>query len=406
MAIVFLFDIDGVLIEPFGYRHAMRSTLEYYYHQMGLPTSFLPLEDEIGYFEAHRITSEWDMIPICLAGIFDQALQANAPLLSSVFEAIQWIKSSQPELNRPDYRAIIDDCARLHTHQDALADRLLLALRSQTNNQPFKNLARQPLIEALLANTRNFALNEVTRTFQNHVLGEQTFQQIYPQLPRLPLLSSLEKHDRSQIDPSDREHILALIKSSTIRAAAMTLRPNLYPANSHNSHHNVAGYSPEAEIAIHLTSLECLPVAGYGTLLYLAEKYHLLIDQIVKPSALHALVGFFLALRNSTEALDWAYKVYTCTHNSNWQTDSPSRNIQVLLHGKELALHVFEDSPNGIQSAQSAVEILRAIGVHVDLHAWGISSHPDKQLALTRLGATVATTTEEALHLAFQTLSG
>lgn len=400
--VIFLFDIDGVLVQPFGYRHAMRSTLAVYFQRMGLPSSFLPKEDEIGFFEAHRITSEWDMLPICLAAVFNQALKPGSPPLDTVPDAINWIKTHQPALTRPDYRQIIADCARLHTHQDALAHRLLAALGSHERSQPFNNLSRQPFIHALLGNTRNFEVNEVSRTFQNHVLGEPIFGRIYPHLPSLPLPSSLETLDRPQIDEVDQSKIFALVQAGKIQAAAMTLRPNLYPDDHSNGQHNMAGFSPEAEIAMRLTRLDCLPVAGYGTLLYLAQKHRLSIDQLIKPSPLHALAGIFLALKNSPQSLDQAFDCYHHARQPDQQTAPQPVRYPDLPPGEQLQLHVFEDSPNGIQSALAAAQILRTQQIRVELRAWGISTHADKRNALQNLGATVTTSTEEALRQAFQ----
>ncbi|MEW6650071.1 MAG: hypothetical protein AB1453_07770 [Chloroflexota bacterium] len=404
MAVYFLFDIDGVLVQPMGYRHALQSTLAYYFQQMGLPAGFLPDEDEIGFFEANRITSEWDMIPICLAAVFNQALPADLPPIETIAQALAWVKTNQPVLDRPNYRRWISDCARLHDHQSALADILFVALKFNHDYSPFRHLSDHPFAEALLNNSRDFMKNEVSRTFQNHVLGEDIFRDYYPRLPSLPVRSSLLEFDRPLIPQSEQQKLKSLLQSGKIKAAAMTLRPNHYSNYATNGRGSLAGYSPEADIAIRLTGMEPLPVAGYGTLLYLAQKHDLSVDHIVKPSALHALVGLFLAARNSPEMVDEALRWFIKLSNPLKPPSTTPVNIPVFGKGR-FQVHVFEDSPNGILAAIQATELLKCAGCAVELHAWGISSHPDKRSALMNLGAVVTTTTEQALHRAYQKLS-
>src|SRR5690554_2507184 len=69
---VILFDLDGVLVQPGGYRAAVRETLNYFTQQMGLP-SLAPDDETIAIFEAQGIICEWDMIPITLAVMLEAA---------------------------------------------------------------------------------------------------------------------------------------------------------------------------------------------------------------------------------------------------------------------------------------------------------------------------------------------
>jgi len=78
---VFLFDLDGVLVAPLGYRAAIHATLEHFTRRMGLGDCTSPGEEAIARFESISMTSEWDIVPTCLAAILD-ALLAEHPSLA------------------------------------------------------------------------------------------------------------------------------------------------------------------------------------------------------------------------------------------------------------------------------------------------------------------------------------
>jgi len=74
-----LFDVDGVLVHPVGYKKALHDTLDYFAAQMGL--GGLGLDDhEIGVFEACGITNEWDSGALCLSTILLAALSERPDL--------------------------------------------------------------------------------------------------------------------------------------------------------------------------------------------------------------------------------------------------------------------------------------------------------------------------------------
>lgn len=64
---IFLFDIDGVLVEPAGYRAAVHATLRHFLAPAGIPACLLPDDEILQDFEASGLTSEWDMVPVRLA---------------------------------------------------------------------------------------------------------------------------------------------------------------------------------------------------------------------------------------------------------------------------------------------------------------------------------------------------
>jgi len=63
---VILLDVDGVLVNPAGYRAALHATLNYFATLMGTP-HFDFHEEKIADLEKRGIFSEWDMVPVLLA---------------------------------------------------------------------------------------------------------------------------------------------------------------------------------------------------------------------------------------------------------------------------------------------------------------------------------------------------
>ena len=79
MRTVLLLDIDGVLVKPGGYRAALHATLNYFVNLMGLPNFEFP-EEKLAGFERRGITSEWDMVPLLLAVLWEDILSQGKGL--------------------------------------------------------------------------------------------------------------------------------------------------------------------------------------------------------------------------------------------------------------------------------------------------------------------------------------
>ncbi|GIV66131.1 MAG: hypothetical protein KatS3mg047_0524 [Bellilinea sp.] len=404
MATIFLLDIDGVLVKPGGYRTALHRTIAYFLEQLGLPSHFNLTEDEIGIFEANGITSEWDMIPLTFATIFDSALSSYKIRLPSLQHAINWFRITNPLVDRPIHTANIPKWLESSTPGLPLADSLYARFLENPPNQPFPNLANQPFVVEILANTRDFSKNAFSRVFQNHVLGEDIFKQHYPGLPVFPVESTLENYDKPNLHSELQLELRKEIENGRIHAAAMTLRPNRLSGMSLNGNPYRAGFSPEAEIALRLTGVEGIALAGYGTLLWACQRYQLAIDQVLKPSEFHALLAIGLALNQPVDALQFCMSLYQ--DNSSSEQINLFTNLSKYLPNETLNIHIFEDSPNGLRSVRRASEILNKAGWPVILHLWGITDHPHKKQALEELGARVFSSTSEALKTALKLTSG
>ncbi|MCX7975985.1 MAG: hypothetical protein N2646_02820 [Bellilinea sp.] len=404
MVNIFLLDIDGVLVKPGGYRTALHRTIAFFLQQLELPENFNLTEDEIGNFEAHGITSEWDMIPLTFASLFNQALEGKQHIqLDNLQEAIHWFRVTHPVRERPGYTEKIQEWLRLAKPGLPLADSLYNRLLENPPQHPFRNLATQPFVAELLANTRDFSANPFSRLFQNHVLGKEIFSQFYPGIPAVNVESTLENYDKPTIPPHLQFEISNHIKNGRLRAAAMTLRPNWVKGAALNGNSYRAGFSPEAEIALRLTGLEGIPLAGYGTLLLACQRYQLEIDQILKPSEFHALTAIGLAFTDMQNSLEFSKSLYR-TNPTQFSVETSSL-ISKIIPNEPLNIHIFEDSPNGIRSVIRASEILKSKGWLVSLHLWGITSHPQKRKALQDLGATVFSSTSEAITTALSLIN-
>ncbi len=401
MAIIFVLDIDGVLVTPGGYRTALKRTISHFLSCAGLPEDFNLTEDEIGTFEANSITSEWDLVPLTFAMIFDQALENKDLTFHSLEQACEWMRNSTPPLTRPAYTAQISKWLEMRIPQLPVADSLFVRIRDKLPSHPFPNLIKQPFAREILANTRDFSANPMSRVFQNHVLGKKLFTQYYPGLPALNVESTLEKYDTPNIPSKLQAEISLLIKIGKLRASAMTLRPNYLNGISLNGSQYRAGFSPEAEIALQMCGLDGIPLVGYGSLLWAGEEYHLSIDEIIKPSAFHGLAAIIAGFTNLSRALRLSHYLYRKEGYSPSAQDFRDELNQCLPE-EPLHLHLFEDSPNGIKAIKDAAQILQKEGWQVTTHLWGITSHPQKKEALEKLGALVLPATGQALQIALE----
>ena len=282
---VFLFDIDGVLVEPLGYRAAIQATLDYFTDQMGLGKELCSSQELSVQFEAQRITSEWDMVPITLAILFDWLsacipgleLPASLPgaiasIRDSNFSRIQILES----LRELDTHEPIQRIGEAVTAGEFPSETALRLSYSQPDFQQSPNaqtlfpaLKSHPLLAELLSHTRDIERSRTTRLFQQFSLGSATFEDTYGLEPEVETPSMLSMHDRPLLTTQDKTELLYRKSQNQLALAAYTLRPSLPPRQVPESR---AGYAPEAEMALNLVGLSGIPLIGYGRIRYLALK--------------------------------------------------------------------------------------------------------------------------------------
>jgi hypothetical protein len=389
---VFLFDVDGVLVEPHGYRLSTKATIDFFAGRMGL-SGMYPGEDTIALLESISMTSEWDMVPICLAAILD-AIQAQAPdlfLPADLFAACDAIRAC-PALVRPprvDYPRLVGILGpeyRPGMVYSGLALQLNRSAPAAGKQRPFPHLGDSPLLETLLADSRALE-TPTTRIFQHFSLGSQVFAQSYHLQPEFESISYLQTYDRPILNADLRDELLRRWKAGSLDLAIYTLRA-CRPRQGNGRIH--LAYGQEAELVVESVGLAGLPLIGYGEVAAAADRLGVLPDSLCKPSPVHALGAILAALTRQEQASLLAAESLI---RSGEAADFP-------VLPEELEIHVFEDSPGSVRSVCHAGELLARLGGRVRVHPWGIATNPAKVAALQDAGATIFPDVNQALQKA------
>jgi hypothetical protein len=390
---VILFDVDGVLVQPAGYRAAVQATVNYFCTQMGLE-DLAPDVDTIAIFEAQGITCEWDMVPLLLAMVFDTAgRQIGQPYTwSSVEAAIEDIRRRGLAAPQMDYPPAIRALGRYVRVGEAPADSILAASRIEQDGGPFPRLAGQGVLSQLLSHTRRPQQSLTTQVFTTFSLGDS----VYASAMRMPALfqcqSALEVYDRPLLDTKTAQQINALQRSGRLHVAAYTARPSI---PDHAEDALLAVFAPEAEMALRQVGLSGAVIVGSGQMGAAALQLGENEDRLIKPAPYHALAAAAAALAGErTAALEWAKAVFRWVEQGG---RTPERKTGSGDLPASLTLHIFEDSPSGIRGGKAAAELLSRLGVEVDLYLWGVTAHPDKTAALKQAGAVVYADINQAL---------
>jgi hypothetical protein len=385
---VFLFDVDGVLVEPLGYRAVTRATLAHFMRRMGMPDA--GLTDEVfDQFEANNISSEWDISALCLAAQIDAALAARPglDLPGELSAACKRIGAAGVTVPPVDYAAVAGWLG------DASQSGLTFAELGYRLSQPgvdvplFPRLAGCPLLEALLAHSRDVRRSPVTRLFQELALGTKTFEETYGLAGEAHVDSYLRANDRPLLSPEIAAGLRREWEAGELHLAAYTVRPSSVKRGEAAAE---LPYAPEAELALSMVGLEGIPLVGYGQVHQVSGLTGLPADQIAKPSVIHALGAVGAAVtRDATQALLDA---------ARWVTDPSEPGIYASFPPVEIS--VFEDSPWSIRAVQQAGELLTEAGIQARASGYGISRSPVKVVALIEAGAEIAPDVDTALRKA------
>jgi hypothetical protein len=394
---VFLFDIDGVLVEPSGYRAAVQATLRYFTRRMGLPDEIVPDEDSMSLFESQRITSEWDMVPISLAILLEQLLASTygIELPLSLDECCHYLSKFRLNMSSVDYRTPILQIGTRLRSGEAPSDRLLNLLQENQAGELFPHLQGHPILSELLANTRQPSRSQTTRIFQHFSLGSEIFNRTYRLPAEFDTPSLLQANDRPLLPQRLHDELAARHQNEGLAIAAYTMRPSLPPRQVNAS---LLGYAPEAEMALELVGMEQYPLIGFGRIQYLAEKTGKPAESYMKPSPVQALAAIFAALSEDEAAsLELAARLHT------W---GRVNDLSKRIGAPALVVHVFEDSPGGIEAVHRAAQELAQNGVSIRTYTWGVASQPDKLAALQAIQVQVFSSTQEAVESALRSTLG
>jgi len=357
---IILLDIDGVLVHQGGYRAALHATLNHFAVLMGLSHFDFP-EEKLAALEKRGIFSEWDMVPLLLATLWNDILShypnLNLPadLYSAAVEIGRNINGHKPrELIIPEFEYITGEYPAEAALQHGCFPFIPMDLRVN-----------------ILSQSRNIKFSQTMRLFQHYTLGSCVFSQTYNLPAEVETESFLLTHDRSNIN----DEIRLKLRQPNIHLAALTARPSAPPCEVNDSHF---GYAPEAEIALNLVGLADIPLIAFGKLEYLAARRGLDARSLLKPSPAHALAAAVAAFTGN----EWA----GLQSAGDWFQTGQIKNI---LEGLPRAFELFvvEDTLGGIRSTLAAGEILRQSGLNVQTRAFGMTNgSPAKAEAFTQAG--------------------
>jgi hypothetical protein len=384
---LFLFDIDGVLVDALAYHKALLDTVSHFSRLMGLG-DHPPTEAQVRTFEASGLNSEWDSGAACVAALLLERLRREPDLALPPHwpHALAALAARPCPLPAPDYAALASEVgARLEGNSPAQAVRAVLWAEAQAiSGLDCTRLA--PLLETLLGCVHGFYQAPVTRHFQHLVLGSQAIRQTYGVSPDLESPAYLRLYDRPLLSPAVRALLLEKIASGQVRAALYTTRPSLPPACVEDRF--ATGYAPEAEMAQELVGLETLPLVGRGRLRWLAQRAGAELGDLLKPFPVQALAAIGAAWSGQEQA---ALAAALALHRRG-------KLVHPLSELGLVTVHVFEDSPGGLRAVELGVRALRAAGQDVTWRAYGIArAGSPKAATLAARGAQVYPSINEAV---------
>jgi len=386
-----LFDIDGVLINPSGYRKAVYDTTNYFLNKLGF--SKISINEEIiTSFESIGITSEWDMIPIYLLMITELALIENQPD-SSLENYQDCYNFFQKHEFQPDQKKIISSILILKDFlQDGYSacDSLLNHNFEKYTLQVFNNVRSKItwIINAWLKESRNIWKSEILQYFQNLTLGSKLFQEITGLDWLLESEPYLVKYDCPLVLDEIRDEIIRLHSEKNVFPSIITARPSTF-TNELYSEKSQLNF-PEAELALRCLELEQIPCVGFGALEYLGKEKNCSGDQFVKPSPVHAMTAILLSSgMDINDALKLSFDYFF--------NDQHKGIVDYLSQiTAPINVCIFEDSTIGIQSLVTVCEQLTKDGLELNMDAYGISTKQNKIEALINENAIIFPTINEA----------
>ncbi len=361
---IFLFDMDGVLLEARAYHQALREVVESIGRALGFRQVGLTQED-VHFFESIGVTSEWDSSAICYALLLERVWELdperslpNQPPLPEV---------ELHDLASPDFRAFFRSLSTPgYAVVPSLADaeRLLLSQYDLSSTQV-------EILQGILRNAGQLNDSLTHRLFQELILGSQVFRELYGLDASKPSDGYLLTLDVPALDEDQTEQLHAWLAEKDHSAAVFTNRPSRPPGDFFDT--------PEAELGLKLVGLEGVPIVGHGTLACMTKKRGLQIDALLKPSPVHVLAALRCAVGDDVDmALQSAVSLVL---------DGDMDEGWFRLEGAQVT--VFEDAVKGLLSALAAQERLNQQAISIDLQLRGVSSNENKAYSLRAAGAQV-----------------
>ena len=233
-----LFDVDGVLITPGGYRRALADTLYDLLNPMNLAL-LTPEEAVFEHFESIGITSEWDMIPLYLCMVLNAAAESIKP-----FPAWQTLEDAAAEISQHslnlsfDPQIIQDRIGEITNGKPDVPSEIIFHAQHQPNF-PYPALIGWGILAQLLTTTRDIEQSPTTTFFQEHILGSSLFEERYQLKAAARHENYLTTYDRVPLTQTSRSILAEAIQNNTLKMRLYTARPSLPPTEI-DADHNTA----------------------------------------------------------------------------------------------------------------------------------------------------------------------
>jgi hypothetical protein len=358
---LFLFDVDGVLVDARGYLRALQDTVAHFARRMGVGDPKLT-EDEVRAGEAYGLTSEWDSAPAYILALLVERLhrEPSLALPTRWDDALDALAARPLLLPHPDYMALVARIGMRRRDFKETSHAVHAVLWEDAQSLP---LAQREVVEAildeLLGHTHDFDLAPITQHFQHLVIGSEGVLATYGIAPHFEARPYLLDYDIAELSPETCAKLRAAASAGRIYPAIYTARPSLPPNGTAAS---ALGYSPEAELAQTLVGLEGWPLIGLGQLQWLAAHCGGQTAQMVKPSPVQALAAIGAAVGPETASLEAAW-----VFRETGELRGPLASLG------STTVHIFEDTAGGMRGVRSAVEALRTAGVDIDWQPYGVT---------------------------------
>jgi len=394
---VFLFDVDGVIVEPLGYRAGITQTLKILMDKIGIENrdEILPTESEISYMESCGLHDVWDITNIFFATVLISVVREkdfsglDVSEEASLSDRLQAINLCGTPIVRPHYELFADLQKTRDGFEHPSAALIYKQFVPKAHVSESRRRAWEKLLAAFLLGTRSPYKSYGTRLFQNIILGGNEFEKTYNLKSEYTGPSLLKQEDKVAIKRATVEAILRLKEQGSFRAGVYTARPSLPPLDLAP----LPGYSPEAELALEASGMSELPLVGMGSMEWLAQKHNRNPETLTKPHTTQALSALLAAVRGSSNSktLELAYDF---VHGQLGDLEE--------LKDKNLDIYVFEDTISGIIPMQTLGDILSQKGYQIEAHALGIATDDNKIASLEKVCTKVFPNVNDAFEFAFK----
>ncbi len=362
-----LFDMDGVLLDPGGYRQSMKASVKRISLALGL-VGFELSDNQIAHFEALGITNEWDTLAISTALILIKVWQFEPDVrLGSLLPRAVPITDQAPGIDA--FLGSFEPFGNLPNR--SAFEKLILEHDDLTPGQ-IEHL-RKILFEA-----RDIHRSLTLPGYQETVLGSDVFERNYGLPSQLAIDSYLTMYDRPAMHHKTRSSLLDWLSKPDHAAGIMTNRPSAHPP----------GYlsSPEAELGEQRAGLGGLPLLGSGMLAWFAvTQCDLPEHTFLKPNPVHALALMLMCLGEETQ--------HALTAACDLWRKKGNREDWARLDGAVVT--IFEDAVKGFEAGEAARRLLETVNVGVEIKCIGVSRNSIKKQTLIRLSDRVVESMDE-----------